>query len=429
MVFFILIVAVLNLGLGFAVAWQLGRRYRELLVLAVESAVPPGTPAAWEEPLSESTEGEDAAATSPADPSLDQEEVAQAGESPEADADPDSPLSQEEAATAHFTSEVSQYHQKLKGLDTSLRDCTVAPDPATVRSCADSLREANHDYRASREQAQQTFLDVHNLEEAFQGLDEELMAIAARQDAQIDETDNVIRDLDCEAAPDAACRQIVQETSKLLEVNHQLRDTLDEAAVVTARRDGQLGAIETSRLTDPLTELSNRAGLEACLADWWEKDPHRVRQLNAAMIDVDEFARVNERHGPQVGDQVLRAMASILTTESRNHLLAARYSGQRFVLLFPDVDLRFATNLVERIRQTLELTNLKYRDEDIRLTVSCAVTEIGHEDTSESLYTRSETTLHEAKRYGRNRTFVYEGRYPTPVVPPNFSLEEKSVAV
>jgi diguanylate cyclase (GGDEF)-like protein len=176
-----------------------------------------------------------------------------------------------------------------------------------------------------------------------------------------------------------------------------------------------------------LTELPNRAGLEACLADWWRKDPHRVRQLDAAMIDLDEFGRVNDRHGQDVGDRVLRATARILTSESRNHLIAARYSGQRFVLLFPDVDLRYAMNLVERIRQTIELTHLKYRGQDIRVTVSCAVTEVGREDTPETLYARAEDALHEAKRYGRNRTFLHEGKYPDPVVPPNFSLEERSV--
>ena len=104
-------------------------------------------------------------------------------------------------------------------------------------------------------------------------------------------------------------------------------------------------------------------------------------------------------------------------------------AAERFLLLFPDVDLRFATNLVERIRQTMEMARLEYRKEEIRVTVSCAVTEVAVEDSPEKLYARAESTLREAKRYGRNRTFVHEGRYPTPVVPPNFTLKEKCVTV
>ena len=429
MVVYILIVAVLNLGLGFAVAWHLGGRYRELLILAVESAVPTEPSAAWEEPLPESSGEEDLPETSLTDASSDQQDLADAEGSSDPAPEPVAPLSSAEGSVADFSNEVDQYHQQLRQLDGALRDCTLAPDAATVHSCADSLREANNNYRTSREKVHQAFQEVYQPQDAFQSINEHLQAIVARQDAQIDETDGVIRSLDYEADPERGCRQVVQETSKLLEVNHDLRDALEQVPVLAARRDGRLGSIHRSKLTDPLTELSNRAGLEACLVDWWRKDPHRVRQLNAAMIDIDEFGRVNEGHGPEIGDRVLRATARILVSESRNHLLAARYSGQRFMLLFPDVDLRFATNLVERIRQTIELTHLQCRAEEIRITVSCAVTEVGREDTSETMYARAEATLHEAKRYGRNRTFLYEGKYPTPVVPPNFSLGEKSVGL
>lgn len=468
-VYYILIVALVNLGLGFAVAWHLGRRYRELVILAVEAAVPPGTSATGGEPLPEPPEapewadevapaaeplakagdeaqpatapadgGDSAAAraesrdppaTSSTDAACDREGPAEPEKSSDAAPESNPPVSPGVASAEHFRSEVDQYHRHLTRLDDAIRDCMVKPDAATVRSCVDSLREANADYRASRDKAHRAFQDIYDGEEAFQHALDELQAILTRQDARIEEADNAIRNLDLDADLGGGCRQIVQATSRLLDVNHHLRDALDEAAVRAARHSGRLRSIDQSTLTDELTGLSNRAGLEACLADWWKRDPHRVRQLNAAMIDVDEFGRVNERHGRDAGDRVLRATARLLTGESRNHLLAARYAGQRFVLLFPDVDLRFATNLVERIRQTIEMTRLEYRGKEIRLTVSCAVTEVGREDTSDTLYARAEATLHEAKRYGRNRTFYYEGKYPTPAVPPNFSLEERSVAI
>jgi hypothetical protein len=57
------------------------------------------------------------------------------------------------------------------------------------------------------------------------------------------------------------------------------------------------------------------------------------------------------------------------------------------------------------------------------------VVEAASRDTAASLCQRADAALREAKRYGRNRTFLYEGEYPTPVVPPSFSLEEKPLAV
>jgi diguanylate cyclase (GGDEF)-like protein len=449
-VVYILIVAVLNLGLGFAISWHLGRRYRLMVVMAAEAAIAAGDATDRQTLRPESRSDEDSSAvctddisgaeTAAMNEAEEEDETDEQDTSEEqgfieaqrsSDADPQSEdrRDPDDPPAERFLKEVEQYHQQLTRLDNALRDAGESPEADVVRCCANSLREVNSDYRAAREEARQEFRQSGLSQEALQTIHEELASLVVRQDAQIDETDGVVPTIDYEADPDAGRRQVAHQTGKLLEVNHSLRDKLSQVPVVAARHEGRLRSIDPSKLIDPLTELSNRAGLEACLADWWEKDPHRVRQLNAAMIDLDEFGRVNERHGQETGDRVLRATARIVTSESRNHLLAARYSGQRFMLLFPDVDLRFATNLVERIRQVIELTKLKHRGEEIRVTVSCAATEIAREDTPESIYARAEATLHEAKRYGRNRTFLFEGKYPTPVVPPNFSLDERSVTL
>ena len=328
-----------------------------------------------------------------------------------------------------FKSEVEQYHQDLLRLDNALRDCGEDPDADTFRSCVDTLRRTNKEYRASRQQAHQTFQEVHAEQEELQPLSHDLQEHVQRQDAQIEHVDSMVASLGYDNDPGEDCRRLQSQTTKLLHVNHELRDTLEETAVVVARNDGRLGSADVARRKDPLTELSTRAELEASLVEWWEKDPHRVRQLNVAMLDIDAFTPLNERYGQQVCDRVLRAIAQLLCAESRSHSVAARFSGQRFLLLFPDVDVRFTTSVVERIRQTIEMAHFQQHEEDIRITVSCAVIETTSEDTSDTLYTRAEATLHEAKRYGRNRTFLHEGRYPTPVVPPNFTLEEKCIKI
>jgi diguanylate cyclase (GGDEF)-like protein len=334
-----------------------------------------------------------------------------------------------EASVVQFQGKVERYHRELTRLDSAFRACRDNPTASEVQLHVDSLRETNEEYLASREQARQAFQELHPEQASLERVHDGLRAVIARQDAQIEDTDSAIEGLDYEGDLAEGCRQMVQQTGKLLDANHGLRDTLEEASVAVAQHEGRLESIHEVRSNDPLTELSTRAQLEACLAEWWQKDPHRARQLYAAMIDVDQFGRLNERHGQEVGDRVLRVIAQLLTTESRNHLLIARFAGQRFLLLFPDVDIRFATSVVERMRQTIEMARIGYRDEEIRVTVSCAVIEVGHQDTPQELYGRAQATLREAKRYGRNRTFVHEGKYPTPVIPPNFTLEEKSVMI
>ena len=176
------------------------------------------------------------------------------------------------------------------------------------------------------------------------------------------------------------------ETSKLLDVNHRLRDTLDEVLVEIARKEQRLDSVAAGTGDDPLTGVSGRAGLEAELSRWQTDDAQRQRVLSAALIDLDGFAQVNERFGQKAGDKILRAVGQLLTAERQHGGTVARVAGQRFFLLFPDTDIRAATNAVERIRQTVELARFRYRDEDLRLTVSCAVTEAGAEDTSAALH-------------------------------------------
>jgi len=447
-VLYIFVVAVLNLGLGFAVALYAARRYRELVALASESARPATTPGAVaveealppaEQPAqgkgeaqgvaSLKTGKEDPVKTSLGDeqPAVETPREAQAPADIEPGSEPE--ISPSEASVDHFKDEVEKYHQELIRLDNAFRECQAEPDAGTLKSHIDSLQGTSEEYLASREQAHQAFQELHAQREEFRGLNDDLWVIMQQQGAQISDTNHVIESLGPDANPREGSRQMVGQTAKLLRVNHDLRDTLEEASAIVARIDGRLESIDEAGHKDPLTKLATRAALEASLATLWEKDPHRARPLCAAMIDIDQFGRLNERYGQEVCDRILRAIAQFLNAESRNHSIAARFSGQQFMLLFPDVDLRFTTNVVERIRQTIETAHFEYGKEDIRVTVSCAVVQATPGDTSDALYARAGATLHQAKRYGRNRTFLHEGKHPTPVIPPNFTVEEKSITI
>jgi len=213
------------------------------------------------------------------------------------------------------------------------------------------------------------------------------------------------------------------------EVEQPLLWQEDEENAASGKDEPQTLESPPDEQNDPRTEFLDRTGLEAILAEWRVREPERERQLNAAMIDIDRFAHLNQSYGDKVGDRILHAIAQIVAAESRDHTLDADLSGQRLLLLFPDIDLRSTINVVERIRQTLEKARLHYASEEIKITASCAVTQVTPEDTADVLYGRLEAAVHEAKRYGRNRTFVHEGKYPTPVAPPTFTLEEKSVSI
>ena len=430
--FYVCLIAVLNLGLGFGVAVHIARRYEHLVALSGGSLAEPamvskrlaveGSFVVGEEPeTDESTDSDDLARESP--------DAAQSGEDQsKSRPEPKRETSSSETSLEGFKEEVHHYHEELTSVDGSLRSCEEDPDDESLKSCVDSLLEANQEYVESRRQAEDSLKKLASQEE-LKNYNEEIQAALDQQDAQIEDTNSVLADFECEDDLAEGCQRMVSETSKLLNANHELRDALDEASAELARNEDRLESVEEAKLKDELTELSSRTGLEASLAEWWEKDPQRLRQLNVGMIDVDQFTRLNERYGPEVCDRILRALAQIVKTEARSQSVVARFTGQQFMLLFPDVDVRFATKMMEQIRQTIEVARIEYREEKLQVTVSCAVVEVASDDESHTLYARAEATLREAKRYGRNRTFLHEGKYPTPVVPPSFTLDEKVILI
>jgi len=328
-----------------------------------------------------------------------------------------------------FQLEVEQYLDQVSETDLELRTCVEEPDPAVIESCLSSLKDATVDYLANRDKAHMSFRWMNRRRPELRRISDKVQAAVGLQNQQIASTNESIENFDYEHDLQSGCRKMVGQTGKLMETSHYLRDTLDEAQVEVARHEQRLDELAETTGKDASEGLSDRAGLEAHLAKWWENDPGRVRKLYLAMIDVDHFGRINEQYGHQVGDRILHAIAQFLESEKRAGSMPVRLSGQRFLFLFPDFSSRDATNTVERIRQSIEIAHFHYRDVDIRVTVSCAVVEAGSADTSEKLIARAEATLQEAKRYGRNRTFTHQGKYPTPLVPPNLSIEEKEITL
>lgn len=438
MISFILVVAILNLSLGFAMAVYLGQRnpgldsFADLDPLPLGSRQTPMASAAAPQAASPGNRASPQSAADPATGTLGSEapehgEAKGRGGDMEQDSASQPDRSPSQISVDEFQDQVRQYGGLLTDFDDQLRRLIENAEQEEVRSCLDSLKQANQDYLGSREGLLSGFEQLHKEREEYQAFGNSLGAVAARQSQQIASTNQAIDAVDLEADLLGGCRQIVQETGKLLEVNHQLRDTLEEVQATVARRENRLDPAMAENLNDPLTGLANRAGLASALAQWWEGDPQRLRKLTAAMLDLDQFCRVNQRHGQKAGDRLLRAVAQLVTCESQQYTVAARFAGQRFLLLFGDVDLRFTTNVIERIRQLMELAHFQCDSEEIQITLSCAVTEAGADDTPDTLLARTETTLQEAKRYGRNRTFLHEGKYPTPVVPPNFALEPRMI--
>ena len=112
--------------------------------------------------------------------------------------------------------------------------------------------------------------------------------------------------------------------------------------------------MESMALTDPLTGLLNRRSMEQRLREAVQAFQRTGRPFSVIMADVDHFKRINDVHGHEAGDGVLRAVAALLGARLRGHDALARWGGEEFLLLLPETDLAAACDVADRLRAAAE---------------------------------------------------------------------------
>lgn len=164
--------------------------------------------------------------------------------------------------------------------------------------------------------------------------------------------------------------------------------------------------------TDQLTQLGNRYAL----TNWWDENLEYIlssgQDLVVVMIDLDDFKLVNDRHGHNVGDEVLKMVASDIENCIRQNDSVFRYGGEEFVLILSDTDIRGAKAVTERVRESIP--QIKFDQyPDIKLTVSIGLSKLNNnlldekEDIPGELLRRADNAMYLAKQNGKNQVQLY----------------------
>jgi diguanylate cyclase (GGDEF)-like protein len=154
---------------------------------------------------------------------------------------------------------------------------------------------------------------------------------------------------------------------------------------------------------DALTGINNRRFLETRLKEECERHSRYSRSLSVLMIDIDFFKKVNDSHGHQAGDLVLKNVASKAASNIRKTDLLARYGGEEFCCLLPETDCFAAEIVAENLRVHIEELENHFHHNPIKVTISLGISSLGPEDCPETLLKRADDALYQAKRNGRNR--------------------------
>lgn len=184
-------------------------------------------------------------------------------------------------------------------------------------------------------------------------------------------------------------------------LNEQLNNAMTEVAALRkelndSRREAQI---------DSLTGLANRKHFDDLVNQLTQDADQNGVDVSVIFTDVDYFTNINEKHGPMVGDQVLKVIAKILQRSLKSHELVARYGGEEFAIILPNTSIQHARALAENIRQDMASKRIQRKDTreplDV-ITLSFGVARYVPGEGVDSFLQRVDRALYLAKRGGRN---------------------------
>lgn len=161
--------------------------------------------------------------------------------------------------------------------------------------------------------------------------------------------------------------------------------------------------LQQAALTDGLTGMQNRRYFDDALAQYLEEFKRINRPVGLMILDLDHFKLVNDTHGHDAGDDVLKAVASCLREFTRYHDVVARLGGEEFAIVAPNMDAELLGKFANRIRMAISQLTISSGNIRIRVTTSIGVAIWDGREGSEDLYRRADAMLYQAKREGRNR--------------------------
>ena len=191
---------------------------------------------------------------------------------------------------------------------------------------------------------------------------------------------------------------------EVAELRARVRTQLRRRRYTQKLREVVTSAVEFA-VTDPLTGLYNRRYLETHLQSLMARADAGDRQVCLLIFDIDFFKGVNDTHGHEAGDDVLREFSSRLKRGVRGIDLVSRHGGEEFVVVMPETDTAYAKKVAERLRRDVEREAfLTTAGVHIPVTVSIGLASYsGTGDSTSALIRRADEALYAAKRSGRNR--------------------------
>jgi len=210
-------------------------------------------------------------------------------------------------------------------------------------------------------------------------------------------------------SPEEVVDSLVGLTTSMISRTRAVEGQLQTACQEIRELRDSLAEAQDAANRDALTGLPNRRALDTRLAVASDTARRTGQPFSVAICDIDHFKAFNDKFGHQIGDEVIKFVASSLSGKDDSRLFAARYGGEEFVVLFEGQDAKSAGSEIERIRKLIaarELTIAATGQKLGHLTFSAGISSFNAEEGTSAMLKRADVSLYEAKRAGRNRVII-----------------------
>ncbi len=198
-----------------------------------------------------------------------------------------------------------------------------------------------------------------------------------------------------------------EEVDKYTDIEQTAQLYLNQAAPVIQARQ-LMQSLKNTALRDPMTGLYNRRFIEDYIENLTASILRQKTNLGVLMCDVDFFKQVNDNHGHDVGDQVIKGLAEIIKKTVRTSDLAIRFGGEEFLVLLPDTDAEGCLILAERIRLTMKENTFQTPQGPLKKTLSIGISVFPKDGKGFwECVKYSDIALYHAKEHGRDQTVTF----------------------